>query len=471
MVNSMLERAAPPIDEAAEARGAVERAKLLLKYHAGEMRTQQLRVQSGVLEQQVGLELIHRYLLGAQPHPSVPAGASPEVRRLAQMSRVNVLDLIISSVAQAMYVDGYRGEREADNAPAWDVWQDNRMDKRQSGIHRAALAYGAAYVTVLPGEPVPVIKGYSPRRMVALYGDDDDWPMMAMAIEPSGSKWALSLFDETSRYRLTANAIDEGATITFLESERHGAPVTPVVRYLNVVDLDEDHQGEIERLIPLQDQIDETTFDLLVAQKYAAFRQRWVIGWTTASEDQKLKASAARLWTFDDPDVKVGEFGQTELKGYLDSREASLRHAATISQTPAHELIGQMVNLSAEALVAAEASQRRKVTERQMSFGESHEQMLALAGTLGGFDVVTSAQVRWRDTESRALAATVDALGKMVTMLGVPASALWERIPGVTQQDIERWETAVQEGDVLSRFGDLLARQENGGAPPDGETA
>jgi hypothetical protein len=250
-----------------------------------------------------------------------------------------------------------------------------------------------------------------------------------------------------------------------MESQRHNAPngVVPVVRFLNVIDLDEDHLGEIERLIPIQDQVDDTTFSLLVAQRYAAFRQRWIIGWTAESEEQKLKASAARLWTFEDnpQDISIGEFEQTELKGYLDSREASLRHAATIAQVPAHELIGQMVNLSAEALVAAEASQRRKVTERQMSFGESWEQVLALAGAFEDIPLDSSAQVRWRDTESRALSATVDALGKMSQMLGVPPQALWERIPGVTQQDVERWKAEFARGDALSNLTALLENQAN----------
>jgi hypothetical protein len=215
--------------------------------------------------------------------------------------------------------------------------------------------------------------------------------------------------------------------------------------------------------MPIQDQIDLTTFELLVAQHYGAFRQRYILGWTAESEAQQLKASAARLWTFEDSkdEIAVGEFAQTDLKGYLDSREASLRHAATISQTPAHELLGQMVNLSAEALVAAEASQRRKITEREMSFGESWEQALALAGRIQGVEQGSGAQVRWRDTESRALSATVDALGKMAAMLGVPVQELWEKIPGVTQQDVERWKTTVTEGDPIASLEALLARQGN----------
>ena len=63
-----------------------------------------------------------------------------------------------------------------------------------------------------------------------------------------------------------------------------------------------------------------------------------------------------------------------------------------------------------------------------------------------------SAQVIWRDTESRSLAQTVDALGKLTQMLQVPPEMLWERIPGVTQQDVERWRAAAEAGDPMRQL-------------------
>lgn len=410
------------------------------------------------------LDVIHDYLRGNQKHPVSPTGSPPEVTRLAKMSRVNIMDIVVSSVAQTMYVDGYRAPEEADDAPAWEVWQANKMDARQSGVHRAALAYGTSYVTVLPGDPVPVLKGYSPRRMTAIYGDDDNWPNAALSAEPSGDRWMYRLYDTENVYIMSGGPNEDGQELEFLEARRHGLGVVPVVRFLNVMDLDEDNVGEIEPLMELQDQIDLTTFSLLVAQHYGAFRQRWIIGWLANSERELMKVGASQLMAFEDgkEDIQIGEFGQTDLKGYLESREASLRHAATISQTPVHELIGQMVNLSAEALVAAEAGQRRKVTERQMSFGESWEQVLQLAGDAGDFRADEMSQVRWRDTESRALSATVDALGKMAQMLGVPPQELWERIPGVSQQDVERWKATFAQGDALGNLAAMLDRQMGG---------
>lgn len=116
---------------------AIEQTRTMLKWRAAEADH---------------LDRIHAYLRGKQPLPIIPAGVPNEVRRLAEMSRVNVLDLVISAVAQSLYVDGYRAEREPDDAPAWDIWQANQMDARQTGVHRGALSFGVSYVTVLPGD-------------------------------------------------------------------------------------------------------------------------------------------------------------------------------------------------------------------------------------------------------------------------------------------------------------------------------
>ena len=398
------------------------------------------------------LDRIHGYLRGTQASVPLPSGVPREVKRLADISRVNVCRLVVDTVAQQLFVDGYRGAKQADDEPVWDVWQRNKQDMRQTGVHRAALGYGSAYNVVLPGDPVPVVRGVSPRRMTAVYGEDPTWPMWGLEVVGSD---LVKLYDDAAVYYVAK----EQSGLTFVEARQHDCGVPPIVRYLNVADLDDEVCGEVEPLFDLQDQINITTFGLLVAQHYGAFRQRYILGWLAETEEQKLNAGASKLWTFADPDVKVGEFEQTELAGYLESREAALRHMATVSQTPPHHLLGQLANLSAEALAAAEAGQQRKIAERKVVLGESHEQTLALAAQIGGYEVDEGAQVRWRDTEARALSSTVDALGKMAQMLGIPAQALWERVPGVTQRDIERWEALAASGDPLGNLTALLDAQ------------
>lgn len=425
-------------------------------------------------QEREALDHVRRYWKGRQALPAViPRSAPQEVRRMAQISRVNICDIVVSSLAQSLFVDGYRASaRDDENLPMWEAWQANRLDRWQSGLHRPALAYGASYAIVAPGDPQPVIRGVSPRRLTAVYGDDPDWPVMALErIERD----VFRLYDEASVFFV---APDEHGRLSVAESYRHGFGVPPVVRFLDEVDLDVDDEpepgwgndmstddvvlGQVAPLIPLQDQIDLTTFGLLVAQHYGAFKQRAIMGWVAEDESQKMAAGASQLWTFPQPPSEIGfhEFAETNLDGYIESREAALKYAATLSQTPVHELIGELVNLSAEALAAAEAGRDRKVEERKNGFGESWEQVFQLVGSATGDEVALTAQVRWRDTSARAFGAVVDGLGKLAAQLGVPPRALWRMIPGVTDTDIREWEALAEDGDAFADLRMLLERQE-----------
>ncbi len=435
---------------------AVEQAQILHGYH---------------LAERPRLEKVRQYWKGRQALPAViPSSAPREVRTLALIARVNVCSVVVDTLTQSSFVDGFRSKDDADDAEVWTVWQANRMDRWQTGIHRAAYGYGASYGVVLPGDPYPVMRGASPRNMTAVYGEDPDWPLWAL--ERLGrSSWKL--YDGEAVYFLAEKRDSSGASaFEHTETRAHDLGVTPVVRFLDEVDLDADDdvasdglplpmRGQVAPLFPLQDQIDLTTFGLLVAQHYSAFRQRYILGWTADDENASMKAAASQLWTFDVDanEVKVGEFEQTDLKGYIDSREASLRHAATLSQTPVHELTGTLVNMAAEALAAAEKGHERKLDERKTGLGESHEQMMWLVGRAAGIEVPDDAEVRWRDTSARAFGAVVDGLGKLATMLGIPPQELWERIPGVTPQDVERWKAAADQGDPLTGLTDMLGRQ------------
>lgn len=442
------------------------------------------------------LNEIRRYWKGRQPLPTViPQDSPTQVKRMARIARVNVCPVIIDSLAQSTFVDGFRGGGIPETAtaqlddPIWKAWQANKMDARQTGLHRSTFAYRAAYTIVLPGDPYPVIRTVSPRQLTAFYADDPDWPMWALERAGAGS-WKL--YDKEAVYYVSEKTENvngyQQQVFKFVDARAHNLGVVPVIRYLDEDDLDADDEvddqsgsnrpvgGQIAPMMSLQDQIDLTTFGLLVAQWYQAFKQRYVIGWVPESEAQAVRMGASRIMYFEDPasdsgagagdGVKVGEFAQTDLTGYIESRQAVLKYAATLSQTPVHELVGDLVNLSAEALAAAEAGHDAKVSERKTLLGESHEQTLKLVGKIMGEPVADDAQVIWRDTSARTYAATIDGLGKLATMLGVPAPELWPLIPGVTQQDVERWRAQAQTGDAFAQLQALLEKQHTPPEPP-----
>lgn len=433
------------------------------------------------------LDVLRRYWTGRQRLPAViPSNAPNEIKEMARTCRVNIIDIVVNSLTQALFVDGFRAtdpETGDDvTVPVWSAWLANRMNKHQTGLHRAAIAYGTSYAVVTPGDPVPVIRPVSPRLLTAVYGDDPDWPVYALEKRPRTRNWRL--YDAEAVY--TLERTQNGGFSVVGDPAPHGAtfggdPVCPVVRYRDAEDLDlEDDAepenlggigsncrvvaGQIAPLMTLQDQINLTSFALKAAEWYSAFRQRWIVGWTPSSPEQKVQAAVSQVWTFDESpeDVRLGEFSETNLDGYLRSREAVLKYGATLSQTPVHELIGELVNLSAEALAAAEAGRDRKVDERKTVLGESHEQLFQLIGAYMGVEIPNDAQVVWRDTSARAFAAVVDGLGKLVQMLGIPAQELWDRVPGATQQDVRRWKAAAAEGDALTTLTTMLEQQASG---------
>lgn len=407
----------------------------------------------GFLAERNRLDRIDKWYRWDHEDPHKPKQATAEYKELQKRSQTPWLGLVVTSVAQSLYVDGYRPRGSQENATAWDWWQINQLDSRQVPIHRAALAYGYSFATVLPGTlgfgtKAPVIRGHSPRRMFTVYDEPqhDDWPRFALVGDPvkrNGSMgWALKLYDDTNCYYLQSDS--GGSDVTYIEYREHNLGICPVVRFANQLDLEGRTPGEVEPFIPLAARIDQTVFDRLVVQRFASWVVRTVAGMAKPDGDEDAAAARLRLMVEDllvaeDHETKFGHLPATPLDGFLKAVEDDIRQLAAVSQTPAYEMLGQMANLSAEALEAARASLSAKVEERQQSFGESHEQVFRLAAHVMGDDSAKrdySAEVKWRDTKIRSLAQAADALGKLATLLQVPVQNLWEKIPGWTDQDV-----------------------------------
>lgn len=396
----------------------------------------------------------------------IPKDAQPEMLDFAAKSRTNYLPLVVDVLAGSLRVVGYRGSESSENLAAWNIWQRNMMDAKQAGIIRAALTYGYSFSYALAGTTGPVFRGRSPRQMVASYDEvlDDAFPRYALDMADR-NRWRL--FDSEAVYTFRR----DGDKLAVDSETPHGLGICPVVRHRDRIDLDLDMpMGVVEPLIPIQSRIDETVFGLLTAQYFGAFLQRWVTGWTSEKDDagnpKPIKSSARHLLTFEDPDVKIGQFSATDLKGYLDSKQSGVQDLAAISQVPPQALLGEMVNLSAEALTATMHGTESRAAEIRVSLGESFEQLLRLGAVIAGDPQSAGddlAQVRWEDTSARSLAQVVDALTKLATGLNVPPSALWDRIPDVTDQDIERWTAIAETSDPLARLADEFAAQADSG--------
>lgn len=436
-------------------------------------------------EERDRLERIDRWYRWKADDIRLPRSATTELKLLVELSKTPWLGLVVSSLSQCLYVDGYRSpldDVQADEAQPsgpWKTWHANDMDRRQIAIHRAALAYGYAFVSVLPGEDSEgkrsVLRGVSPRKCYAAWEDpaEDDWPVYVLRVDSrgQGKGHTLRLYDDEAVLTFTMDS--ENSKPEFVSRENHDAGVTPFIRYANNLDLDGRCDGEVEPFIPLAARINKTSYDRLLTQHFNSWKIRTVSGMAQPDTEEeanrkKLQLRQDDLLVADDPDTKFGTLDETPLDGFVNAWRSDIEALAAVSQTPTHALTGQLINLSAEALSASRAGLTQKIHERQKSFGASHVQALRLAALLEGNDAYANdsmARVTWQDMEIRSLSQAVDALGKAAQMLQVPLPALWQRIPGVEKSDVDEWKQMSTELDPMERLTAELARQSREPAP------
>lgn len=446
------------------------------------------------------LTRIDNYLHGRHDEPYMPNNADAEYRLIAQRSVSNWTPLLVDTPAQAMYVDSFRrgtvhaGDATAEaETPEWMHWQRSGLDARQQAVYRGALGYGHSFTLTERTRKGVRTKGLSPLRTAALFEDpaNDDVPYVALTVtkEPQDNDkldGEARMWDNTNEYKVNFKSYTDDKSVRVSSPKPHGASENPVTRFTAAVDLEGRTMGVVEPMIPLQNRINQTVFDLLVTQTYASFKVRWVTGMAPPMQMEPeydddgnligqhpvldeygnpvpadINHNAKRFLFAEDKDTNFGTLDETPLNGFIESIDMSIRHLAAVSQTPPHHLLGQIANLSAEALTAAETALSRKVEEFRKSFGESWERVFRLAAELDG--IVSSAEdfdgeVIWRDMESRSLAQSADALGKLADQLEIPKRGLWARIPGVTAGELATWEELREDEDAELALASALNR-------------
>jgi len=413
------------------------------------------------------LMMLHAYYRGNPAPPRNPERMTRQYAALAQMSVSNWCSLVVDVVDERLRIDSIRStEFPIRDETGWDWWQTNNMDQVSSMVHVEALTYGYAYVSVWPGgkKPgVPTIMGESPLSAYAAFDmatgaclqairmwfdrasgrifADYTTPnyqfglMSAGEVERRPYTWGWNGPDrmvwswDFSRMSWTWRSVD-GAPLV----RENPLGVVPYVRMRTKPDLLGGYQSEIEPILSIQDRINQTTFDRLLAQEFAAFPQRWVTGIdiptdpNTGRPKEPWDAAVDRVWTVDNPDARLGQFDAASLQGYLDANTADIQALATQSRTPPHYLVaGQAVFPSGESVRATEYGLSRKVANRQQSYGDTWGDALRLAGLAVGDERLANDDqltVAWADVEAHSEAESADALLKLSQVPGVPVAAV-----------------------------------------------
>jgi hypothetical protein len=431
-----------------------------------EREDEMVRGYKGQSDEIPGLDQLQAYAENRAPLPHVPGVDPHEAQQWMKDARTNWAALVIDSPAERLGVDGFRfGEESGADDEANRIWQENSMDAESDLVHYGALSQRRSFVLVEEGENGrPRLLHKSARQIAVAYDPHDPRKIAAglyLYLDPWTGNARATVWTPDDFYELASNTGEvsfpmgvarlDGWDMWALPS---GTPSegknpwgeVPIVPFVNRRNRRTSGFAEHEDILSIQNRINTSVIQLMAAGRYGAFRQRWAAGLevdedpATGQKIQPFKLDIKSLWTTDDAEVNFGEFAATDLRPYVAAVSAAVQDLAAISKTPPHYLLGQVVNVSGDALKAAETGLASKVKAKKREFGESWERVMRLAFKILGDGRATEADAEtiWADSESRTVSELADAAVKKAAA-GVPWRQRMEDMQ-YTPQQIDRME-------------------------------
>jgi hypothetical protein len=405
------------------------------------------------------MDLHQRYYDGDFEIPTALANVRAAYLDLLREAESNWCQLVVDTTEERLQVEGFRfGAMLEGDQDVWDrIWQPNDLDSDQTLVHQDALITKRSYVLVWFDAKSGVSVTPEPSSdTICAYGRSRE-PIAALkrwTDEITGERlFAVYTARLITRWRMKATSGD--VRTATLDDKDPSNPaeipnplgVVPIIEFRNKPRKRTDGTSELAGVRRIQDRINRTLFNRLLAAEFAAFPQKWAVGLeieydATGAPIAPYNVAVDRMLVAEDKDVKFGQFTESNLENYIRAASADIEHMAAIAHTPPHYLLGRMANVSGDALKAAEAGLIAKVRRRSTTFGSSWERVIRLSLQVLNDPRAsdTSCQVLWTDPEYRTEGELVDALTKMAG-LGVPRTELWRRW-GISPQDIARWDSA-----------------------------
>lgn len=366
----------------------------------------------------------------------------------------NWCGIVVDTVVERMSVQGFRFGDDTDaDSEAWDKWQEDGLDLESTILHTDVVTTGYGYGLCWPDAVTgnPTISIQDPLQTIVQM--DPTNPRRRLAglstwMDLDGCRNAR-LFTPDLVWSMIREPDDEGELGVRgwkdVTPVKNPLGVVPIVPFVNLPDIYHRGRSDLKPVYPLQDAVNKELADMLIASEFTAFKQRVLLGaqiplGDDGLPDQNLIGGINRWMAIDGDDVKLQELSAADLSNYINAMSHLGTRIAATSRTPPHYLLGDMVNISGDALKAADAGLVARAVAKMTVNGEAWEELIRLKFLLGGDQkrgAQTNCEIIWADPEIVSEASRVDALQKMGT-LGVPQEALWERW-GASPQEIDRW--------------------------------
>lgn len=310
------------------------------------------------------------------------------------------------------------------------MWQANRMGVRAGEVHKEALKNGDAYLIVWPNANGEAALYPNKASTCAVFYDEESPGKILWAAKywrMPDKRIRLNLFyperieKYVSRDECHGAIVEAGEFVPFVQSAGNRASngrdksrtlnnpygVVPVFHFANNSDIGMPGVSELDPAIPVQDGLNKSVLDMLVAMEYSAYRQRWVAGIeieidkVTGEAIAPFKAGVDHLWISQNPEARFGDFNSSDLEQFLKVKDSFRLDIASVTGTPLHYLQPQTQAMpSGESLRRAESRFVAKVRDRQEAFGQVWADAMSLAVKIEGLGSDVRLLTKWEDPAS-----------------------------------------------------------------------
>lgn len=313
----------------------------------------------------------------------------------------NLCASVVDAVADRLTVTGWAGSPDAvESADA--IWAGSRMARQAGETHLEAVRTGDAYILVWP-DATGAPRMYAHQAASCFVGYDEERPgavRFAVKTWRAGKAQRLNIYYPTHTERFiaeTANGNSTTDTRAFRAFDADGEPsvvpnpwgIVPLFHFANNGDLGGRGRSELTNVIRLQDALNKTLGDQLVAMEFHSMPQRYRIGVDVPLDPYTGKPIAPKqgpgvIWDLGEG-ATVGQFPQADFSPFLAAASELRNEIARVSRTPLHALglAGQNYP-SGEALRVAERPLADKVRDRQVAFGDAWSDAMTLAVRMAG---------------------------------------------------------------------------------------
>lgn len=373
----------------------------------------------------------------------------------------SVVDSVVDRMVAKQWVDR-TGADPTLAAKASVIAKRNRLDELMREVHTEAGANSDAFVIVGNSSDGKAVI-YSQRADQCYVHYDEDLPGRIL--------WAAKMWQSGNNIRLTLlypDRIEKYEAEGVLLSTQQDLPPS-LGGFTPVQDATDDEwpllnpfgrvqmfhfpansglgtygTSDLHNVIPLQNALNKSLMQAIVASEFAAYPQRYGIGiedeYDADGNIVPFVPGVNRIWTVASELAKFGQFDPADIEKFIAEQNNYRTEIGAVSRTPLHYLGLQTGEIpSGEALRTIEAPFVAKVRARMTTFGNVWEDILAFAiqieescneaGEFIGLAPLPALELTWQDPSSVA-EAEKDQRAATFSALGVPLEVILVEVYG-----------------------------------------